>query len=171
MEAWAESALARALARGGRAAEVDRLELIAKPGGARVPRRDSALAETLLAAGEVDAAADQANRAAALADEAEAAHERVVALEVAARARLRQGRPDEALAAADEGLTVAEPKGYRPLVWRLRATRAGALTAQGRESEAAEERRKAASLVEELAAGIEDAGLRASYLAAAKKGA
>jgi hypothetical protein len=51
------------------------------------------------------------------------------------------------------------------MVWRLRAARAAALTALGRDEEAAAERHAAATIVGELAASIDDVDLRNGFLA------
>lgn len=90
-------------------------------------------------------------------------HDRVVALDVASRARLAFGDPGLALETADAGLAVAEGTGFGALEWRLRAVRARALGELGRSGEAAAERERATGLVTTLAGRIEDPTLRDSF--------
>ena len=72
-------------------------------------------------------------------------------------------RHDEAIATADEALGTAEAQGYRPLVWRLRATRARALAGLGRLPEAETERGAARAIVDALAGPIRDAEQRRAF--------
>jgi hypothetical protein len=55
--------------------------------------------------------------------------------------------------------------GYRQMIWRLRAARAAAMAALGRNDEAAGDRHTAATIIRELALSIHDEELRDGFLA------
>jgi tetratricopeptide (TPR) repeat protein len=136
MVEWAEAMRGLALARLGRGREIDWTRLDVAPDRVSTTRVGAAGAEIALVTEPPDEALRRAREVADLAAVQDAAAERAAALAVAARALAALGRHDESIAATDEALETAEAKGYRPLVWRLRATRARALAELGRIGEA-----------------------------------
>ena len=106
---------------------------------------------------------------AAIDDEVGALAERQQRLEHALESLLllRLGRTEEALAATESALPLAEAMEYRPMVWQLLAARAAALAALGRDDEAEADRRAALGIVRDLATTIEDEELRRGYLGSA----
>ncbi len=122
-------------------------------------------AEILLTQGEADAALVRLELAAIHADERGSRPRQTAIAEQRSRALLLLGRAEEAVAAADAALPLAEAMQYHPMVWRLRAARAAALAALGRPEAAAVDRRAAAAIVRELAATIEDEELQRGFLA------
>ena len=90
-------------------------------------------------------------------------HDRVIAVDIIARAHLALGDDAAALVAADRGLSGAESMGFDGLAWRLRLIRAAALAGLGRTDDAAAERQRAMELIDVLAQRIGDPGLRHSF--------
>jgi tetratricopeptide (TPR) repeat protein len=87
------------------------------------------------------------------------------ALVVLARARLEQERMDDVERALSEAVERAERLGERLPLWEGLALTADLLERRGAVDEAAEARRRARSIVAEVANGIEDEALRRSFLA------
>jgi class 3 adenylate cyclase/tetratricopeptide (TPR) repeat protein len=87
------------------------------------------------------------------------------ALVALARARLAQERVDDAEVALREAVELAERLGERLPLWEGLGLSAGLLRRRGAVGEAAELRRRARAIVEEVAGGIEDPSLRRSFLA------
>jgi hypothetical protein len=84
------------------------------------------------------------------------------ALVALARARIAEGREEEAASRLDEAIAKAESLGARMALWEALALRARLLT--GRDAdEAARLRLRAAALVEEIAAGVDDDDLRERF--------
>ena len=113
---------------------------------------EEVMAELLLSEGTLDEALCQAETAA------------VSALEVQGRILLRLNRPVDAVALADEALRAAEEMHYLPMVWRLSAAKAQALTRLGNTAEAAEAYQAAAAVIRQLAETIPDAALKRGFL-------
>ena len=88
--------------------------------------------------------------------------EAIVAL---AMARIAQGRFEEAESALAEALEGAERLGERKVQWEILALSAELRAQRGAADEAAELRRRARVVVEEIAAGISDEALRSRFLA------
>ncbi|MCD6290322.1 MAG: AAA family ATPase [Anaerolineae bacterium] len=83
-------------------------------------------------------------------------------LRARAHAKLRQ--PDEALVCADEALAIAEEMGYRPLLWRVYAVRAQALTQKGESAAAMRATQVAARVIRQLTDTIPQQDLRCGFL-------
>jgi class 3 adenylate cyclase/tetratricopeptide (TPR) repeat protein len=164
IEDWAEAVRGLALARLGRVEEVDwaRFDL---PEWPTAPRARVAGANAALAAGELDAALRRADSAIVCAAEQEAAHEKVAAQLAAARALVGLERAAEAVTVADEGLALAQEKGYLPLQWQLHAVRGSALARLDLPERAEGERQVAAAVVRKLAESIENPEQRRGFLA------
>lgn len=77
-------------------------------------------------------------------------------------------RPSEAVALADEALRMAIEIRYLPMVWRLQARRAQALTMLGHTDAATEAYAAAASVIRTLADTIPDATLQQEFLSSAQ---
>ncbi|MCU1352062.1 MAG: hypothetical protein JWM05_1271 [Acidimicrobiales bacterium] len=95
--------------------------------------------------------------------EGELDHDRVVALDIVARAHLALGDHGAALDSADRGLCGAEPMGFDSLAWRLRFVRAAALDGLGRAEDAAADREGAEKLADTLTHRIAEPGLQESF--------
>jgi len=80
------------------------------------------------------------------------------------RILLRLKRPADAVALADEALRAAEEMHYVPMVWRLSAAKAQALTRLGNTAAAAAAYQAAAAVIRQLAATIPDAALTHDFL-------
>ena len=93
----------------------------------------------------------------------ETTHDRVVALDIAARANLALGDHAAAAEVSAEGLAAAEQTGFGSLTWRFRQVRSQALDALGEAEGAATERALAVSEVEALVDCIESPILRDSF--------
>jgi tetratricopeptide (TPR) repeat protein len=122
-------------------------------------------ANAALAAGALDDALTRARSALACAVEHDAALEMAAAQLIAAQALVRLDRSAEALEQADEGLVLAQEKGYQPLLWQLRAVRGRALAALDQHAEALRERELAAALVRQVASTIDNPDDQRSFLA------
>ncbi|MCI0633625.1 MAG: AAA family ATPase [Actinobacteria bacterium] len=124
-----------------------------------------ARARLALAAGEGEEAAGAVEQVLGLlrANEVEIL---VAPTEVAlARARIAQGRFDEAERALAHATRRAERLGESLPLWEALALTAEVLDRRGAEGEAADARRRAREIVHRVAAGIPDEGLRRSFLA------
>jgi len=122
------------------------------------------VAELLLSEGTLDEALRQAEMAASQADQRGFRPAAVSALEVQVRILLRLHRPAEAVALADEALRAAEEMHYVPMVWRLSAAKAQALTRLGHTAEAAAAYQAAAAIIRQLTETIPDAALKHGFL-------
>ena len=69
---------------------------------------------------------------------------------------LKLNRPDDVIPLVEIGIRTAEKKGYRPLLWRLRAAKAQALRLNGDTAGAAQEYKASAESVRRLADTIND---------------
>jgi class 3 adenylate cyclase/tetratricopeptide (TPR) repeat protein/energy-coupling factor transporter ATP-binding protein EcfA2 len=87
------------------------------------------------------------------------------AIVAVARARIAQGRFEEAESELAEALEEAERLGERTVLWEILALSAEMRAHRGAADEAAELRRRARVVVEEIAAGISDEALRSRFLA------
>jgi class 3 adenylate cyclase/tetratricopeptide (TPR) repeat protein len=87
------------------------------------------------------------------------------ALVVLARARLAAGRPEEAERVLADAAERAERLGELLPHWEALALSGGILHRRGAAEEADEVRRRAREIVEQVASGIDDDGLRRSFLA------
>jgi len=157
--------LTKALIRAGRfnaaAQQAIRQEL--ETLGAALP--PEVLSELRLSEGQAEEALEEARSAAAEAQASQRWPAHVTALELQARSLRRLGRTSEALAAADEALRLAESLSYVPLTWRVRATRAELLAAQGDATAATQEYAAAAVVIRALAQTLDDPALREEFLA------
>ena len=134
-------------------------------GGLRDIMAEEVVAELLLSEGTLDEALRQAETAATQAAQSGFRPAAVSALEVQVRILLRLNRPaDAAVALADEALRAAEEMHYLPMVWRLSAAKAQALTRLGNTAEAAQASQAAAAVIRQLAETIPDAALKHSFL-------
>lgn len=122
------------------------------------------LGEFHLAEGELGEALGQAIAAGEQARGNGLRPEQVSALELQARILLRLGKPEEVMALASAALQMAEEMNYQPMMWRLRADQAQALTMLGCADEAAAEYEATAGLIRQLAEAIEDAELKQGFL-------
>jgi tetratricopeptide (TPR) repeat protein len=164
LEDLAEVVKGLALARLGRAEDVEwgRFDVDAfRPAATRAR---VAGARAALAIGALEDALSRAHSALECALERDAMHEKASALLVAAQSLVGLGRPSEALGFASEGLTLAQEKGYVPLMWQLLAVRARALATDQPEN-AERDRKAATALVRELAEGIHSPEQRRGFLA------
>ena len=132
-------------------------------GGLRDIMAEEVVAE-LLSEGTLDEALRQAETAATQAAQSGFRPAAVSALEVQVRILLRLNRPADAAALADEALRAAEEMHYLPMVWRLSAAKAQALTRLGNTAEAAQASQAAAAVIRQLAETIPDAALKHSFL-------
>jgi Flp pilus assembly protein TadD len=87
------------------------------------------------------------------------------ALVVLARARLAAGRPEEAERVLADAAERAERLGELLPHWEALALSGGILHRRGAAEEADEVRRRAREIVDQVASGIDDDGLRRSFLA------
>ena len=78
---------------------------------------------------------------------------------------LASGRPGEAETALLEAHTEAERLGFGPVLWRIDVELSDVSAARGDAARAAELRNEARGLIERIAASIDDAELRSSFLA------
>ena len=122
------------------------------------------MAELLLSEGALDEALRQAETTASQAEQRGVRPVAVSAREVQVRIVLRLHRPAEAVALANEALRAAEEMHYLPMVWRLSAAKAQALTRLGQTAEAAQASQAAAAVLRQLAATIPDADLKHGFL-------
>ena len=125
---------------------------------------DIIVAELLLSEGTLDEAFCQAETAASQAAQRGCRPAAVSALEVQVRILLRLHRPADAVARADEALRAAEEMHYLPIVWRIMAAKAQALTGLGNTAEAAAAYQAAAAVIRQLAETIPDAELKHGFL-------
>ena len=82
-----------------------------------------------------------------------------------ARALVGLDRSAEAVTIADEGLALAQEKGYLPLLWQLHAVRGSALARLDLAERAEGDRQAAAALVRNLAEDIDNPQQRRGFLA------
>src|SRR5262249_50488445 len=99
---------------------------------------EEVVAELLLSEGTLDEALRQAEMAPLQADQSGYRLAAVSAFEVQGRILLRLNRPADAVSLIEEALRAAEEMHYLPMVWRLRAAKAQALSRLGRTAEAAQ---------------------------------
>jgi class 3 adenylate cyclase len=125
---------------------------------------EEVVAELLLSEGTLDEALRQAETAASQADQRGFRPTAISALEVQGRILLRLNRPADAVVLADEALGAAEEMHYVPMVWRLSAAKAQALTRLGHTAEAAAAYQAAAVVIGQLAETIPDAALKHGFL-------
>jgi tetratricopeptide (TPR) repeat protein len=125
---------------------------------------EEVVAELLLSEGTLDESLRQAETAASQADQRGFRPTAVSALEVQVRILLCLNRPADAVALADGALRAAEEMYYLPMVWRLSAAKAQALTRLGNIAEAAAAYQAAAAVIRQLAETIPDAALKHGFL-------
>ena len=125
---------------------------------------EEVVAELLLSEGTLDEALRQAETAAAQAEQTGLRPATVSALEVQVRILLCLNRPADAVMLADEALRAAEEMHYLPMVWRISAAKAQALTRLGITAEAAAAYQAAAAIIRQLAETIPDAALKHGFL-------
>jgi tetratricopeptide (TPR) repeat protein len=125
---------------------------------------EEVVAELLLSEGALDEALRQAETAASQAEQSGFRPAAVSALEVQVRILLRLHRPADAVALADEALRAVEEMHYVPMVWRLSAAKAQALTRLGHTVEAAAAYQAAAAVIRQIAETIPDAALKHGFL-------
>ena len=125
---------------------------------------EEVVAELLLSEGTLDEALRQAETAVSQAEQSGCRPAAISALEVQVRILLRLNRPADAVALADEALRAAEEMHYLPMVWRLSAAKAQALTGLGNTAEAATAYQAAAVIIQQLAETIPDAALKHGFL-------
>jgi tetratricopeptide (TPR) repeat protein len=125
---------------------------------------EEVVAELLLSEGALDEALRQAEIAASQAEQSGFRLAAVSALEVQVRILLHLNRPADAVARADEALRAAEEMHYVPMVWRLSAVKAQALTRLGHTAEAAVAYQAAAAVIRQLAETIPDVALTHGFL-------
>lgn len=87
------------------------------------------------------------------------------AWELQARILLQWQQPAAALTLVDQALPIATELGYLSLTWRIQATRAQALEVIGQTATAIQEWQRAAAIIEQLAATIEDRELQRGFMA------
>jgi hypothetical protein len=125
---------------------------------------EEVVAELLLSEGTLDEALRQAETAASQAEQSGVRPATVSAREVEVRILLCLNRPAEAVVLADEALRAAEEMHYVPMIWRLSAAKAQALTRLGNTAEAAQASQAAAAVIQQLAETIPDAALTHGFL-------
>jgi hypothetical protein len=125
---------------------------------------EEVVAELLLSEGTLDEALRQAETAASQADQRGFRPAAVSALEVQLRILLCLNRPADAVVLADETLRAAEEMHYLPMVWRLSAAKAQALTRLGNTVEATAAYQAAAAVIRQLAETIPEAALQHGFL-------
>ena len=143
-----------------------------KPSLSYLENMDTPLAMVALgglaaAEGKLELALSLAERALVMAESTGRRPDASMALELKAWVLLLCKQAEEALRAADKGISLAEKIGYRPMVWRLSGTRAEVLEQLGRGAAALEERERAGRLIRELASGVSDDQLRQTFLGSA----
>jgi hypothetical protein len=135
------------------------------PSGGRMDiMAEEVMAELLLSEGTLDEALRQAETATSQAAQSGCRPAVVSALEVQVRILLRLNRPADAVALADEAHRAAEEMHYLPMVWRLSAAKAQALTRLGNTAEAAAAYQAAAAVIRQLAETIPEAALKHGFL-------
>jgi tetratricopeptide (TPR) repeat protein len=134
------------------------------PSGGMEVMAEEVIAEILLCEARLDEALRQAETAALQAKQSGFRPASVSALEVQLRILLRLNRPTEAAALADEVLRTAEEMQYFPMVWRIQAAKAQALTRLGDTAGAAQAYEAAADVIQQLAETIPDAELKDGFL-------
>jgi tetratricopeptide (TPR) repeat protein len=127
---------------------------------------EDVMADVLLSQGRLEEALQQIELGNAQAEESGLRSDYVTTLEVKLRILVRLGRPAAAIELSNEALRLAEELSYLPLVWRIQAVRAEALTQLGDAGGAAQAREAAAEVIRVLAASIDDAALKEGFLAA-----
>jgi tetratricopeptide (TPR) repeat protein len=125
---------------------------------------EEVMAELLLSEGTLDEALRQAETGASQADQRGFRPAAVSAREVQVRIVLCLNRPADAVALADGALRAAEVMHYLPMVWRLSAAKAQALTRLGNTAEAAQIFQAAAAVIRQLVETIPDAALTHGFL-------
>jgi tetratricopeptide (TPR) repeat protein len=125
---------------------------------------EEVVAELLLSEGTLDEALRQAETAALRANQRGFRPAAVSAIEVQVRTLLCLNRLAEAVALADEALRAAEEMHYLPMVWRLSAAKAQALTRLGHTAAATAAYQAAAAVIRQLAEAIPDAALKHGFL-------
>ena len=90
------------------------------------------------------------------------------ALLLACRAYQQLNQPEALLDTADEGLRIADSIVYRPAVWKFNGLKGWAFDRLGQQEEADHLYLAAADSIRELAAEIEEDGLRKSFLSASQ---
>ena len=165
MQEWLLAIAVSMAARAGdtKFAETAQIEAIAEAAGlapAMLP-----LAEAKLSAGRAKDSRDLLEREiASLVQTDDRRLDLARALECLGRVSVKLGHWDEALAAADRGLSLTTRSGQLPLTWKLRGCRARALAHLGRTEEAGTDRDRAAADFELLASRIHDPALRGWFV-------
>jgi tetratricopeptide (TPR) repeat protein/predicted Ser/Thr protein kinase len=121
-------------------------------------------AEIALGQGRWREALAQAELACTQAEESGCMLDYVAAVEVRLRALLELDRAEDVVPMAEGTIQVAQERGYRPLIWRMRAAKAQALEMLGDVEAAAGEYQTAAALIRELADNIPDMELRRGFM-------
>ncbi len=165
----AQIRLAQSLIRSGQLDRVNResiTQALASIGTASLTQvlPAEAVGEIDLSEGKLDEALRQAVSACAQAEESGRRLNLVSAMELQMRVLLQLDRPGEVVALADAALRTAEEMNYQPMVWRLRAAKAQALTMLGHTEAAAQEYQAAAATIRKLAETIGDADLKRGFL-------
>ena len=160
MQDWLLAMTVSMAARAGEAtfAETAQIEAIAEAAG--LEPKALARAEASLSAGHAKDARDLLEPQIASLAETDSHLDLAQALECLGRALIELGHWEEALAAADRGLSLTTRSGQLPLTWKFRVCRARALAQLGRTNEAEQDRGCAAADFELLASRIHDPELR-----------
>jgi len=177
---WAQEELSRALVRNGQLHQL----LVARD----TPISADVSAEIALTKGELDAALRYAQKACFEAESksywalhplkglpqvergdvgAEGVDQRpsyLSALLLQVEILLKLDQPEDVIPLVDKGIRTAEERGYRPMLWRLRAVKARALTLLGDVNGTAREYKAAAVIVLDLADTIDDPQLKRSFM-------
>jgi tetratricopeptide (TPR) repeat protein len=169
---WAQAALAQSLSRTASTDEetlhrvAQDLEGLSAPDSiAKGGIPSSALGEIALYLGGADEALRQADVACARTAESSYRTAYIPAVELRLRALLELDRPQDVVEQANATIEMADAMGYRPMLWRLRATKARALEMLGEAEAAKREYTAVAEIIQKLADTIPDPGLRRGFLA------
>lgn len=122
-------------------------------------------AEVEIATGRADASLERLSRLIARAAAQHLTRNLIVGTEIEVRALLALERWADAIASATHALDLAEPATFRPMIWRLRTSRARARTALGLDDDAAADVAHAARVIGEVAQSIHDEAHRRGFLA------
>ena len=143
-------------------AETAQIEAIAEAAG--LEPAALARAEASLSAGRAKEARELLEREIASLAETDDHLDLAQALECLGRVSVKLAHWDEALAAADRGLSLTARSGQLSLIWKLRGCRARALDHLGRTEEAEQDRDRATTEFELLASRIHDPALRGWFV-------
>jgi hypothetical protein len=173
MRRWAQSVLAKSLLRSGRRDDADLNSMFQEHQSGKdvFAYPAEVMAEIHLAQDRLDQALQQSEEASSQAEAVGFRLGYLAAAELRLRILLRRDRPEDVMALAAEALPVAQETRSLPMIWRIRASRAQALSLLGTGAKrrqgaaAAQEYSAAAAVIHKLAHAIGDPELRQGFMA------